>query len=273
MIILAIIAIVIILAMFLQGCRSPKPPVPEPPEPNPVEKTWEDYYPLNHYKPLIDLDKAKWIHSDYESVEWKNYIRLIDNWNKTLYSDIIPKGEISDRKLWLILRQKKIDGSFLFEWTSDMDIWGKIDHWASPEMFLILKDKNGNPDPNGNYRDDCDTFCKFHNQYLFEFCNYWLSLFVEIYWKKRYWNEVSNSYQWESLGHAITLYKITPDDDWKCFSNQTWLSANHGEKEISDYVFKFVPINKPEFVDKYQLTKVRARHPISGKLLFEVKEL
>ena len=51
--------ILLFLIVFLQGCRSPKPPVPEPPEPNPVEKTWEDYYPLNHYKPLIDLDKAK----------------------------------------------------------------------------------------------------------------------------------------------------------------------------------------------------------------------
>jgi hypothetical protein len=265
-----ILAIAVIAFMFLSGCKpKPKPPEPDP-EPDPDKPKWSDYYPIGWYKPLVDLYN-KWVHSDYESIEWQNYVSLINGWNETLYNNNIPKGEISDRKLWLILRQKKSNGEYLFKWTSDMDIWGKTDHWAAPEQFLILKDKDGNPDPDGKYRDDCDTFCRLHNQYLFETCNYWLSLFVEVYWKKKYWNKVSDSYQWKSLGHAITLYKITPDDDWKCFSNQQWLSASHGEKRIIDYVYKFVPINKPEFVDQYELIRIKARHPISGELLWEVK--
>jgi hypothetical protein len=260
----------LIILILLASCK-PKPiPTPEP-DPEPDKPKWSDYYPVNWYEPKLDWDKHKWIYSDYESLEWAKYITLIHNWNETLHNDYIPKGEISDGKLWLMLRQRKDNGSFLFEWTSDLDIWNKPDHWASPEKFLILKDKDGNPDPNGHYRDDCDTFARFHNQYLFETCNYWMSLFLEVYWKKRYWNDVSNSYQWQNLGHAITVYKETPDSDWKCFSNQQWLSASHGEKRIKDFVFKFVPINLEEFKDKYELIKVRARHPIEGTLLWEVK--
>jgi hypothetical protein len=279
MTILIIIIVIIALVIYVQRQQNnpvpvppPEPPDPEP-EPEPDKPKWSDYYPINYFKPLVDLNKGKWIHSDYESPLWTNYVNLINNWNETLEKQSIVKGEISDRKLWVILSQDHPKGGKLYEWTSDLDVYDDIDYWASPEkMHEYKKDKDGNRDDVfGKYRDDCDGFARFHNQYLFETCNYWLCLFLEIYWKKRYWNNVSNSYQWKNLGHAITVYKEDPESDWKCFSNQTWLSASHGEKRINDFVFKFVPINLEQFKDKYELTRIRARHPIEGTLLWDVK--
>lgn len=261
-----------ILAFLLTGCKSNPTPEPEPgPEPN--KPKWKDHFPENWYIPLVDWNKKKWISSDYDSKEWDNYVIQINLWNKNLEKLSIKKGEISDRKLYLILFQKKDNGEYLFKWTSDMKIWGQRDHWAPPEQFLILKNEEGNFDPNGKYRDDCDTFAKFHNQYLFEWCDYWLSWFLGIYWKKKTIVEVGDQLieKWTNYGHAITVYKKSPESNWKCFSNQSWVATLEDKKNLMDIVYKYVPINNPQFADKYKLMHVTARHPISGELLWQLK--
>ncbi|GAH87437.1 unnamed protein product, partial [marine sediment metagenome] len=111
------------LIIFLSGCKKPITPEPNP-EPEPNKPKWEDYFPKNWYKPLVDWNKGKWILSDYNSKEWDNYIMQVNFWNETLERLPIKKGEISDRKLYLILFQKKDNGEYLFKWTSDMQIWG-----------------------------------------------------------------------------------------------------------------------------------------------------
>jgi len=57
----------------------------------------------------------------------------------------------------------------------------------------------------------------------------------------------------------------------QCFSNQSWVASLSGEDELMKIVYKFVPIDNPQFADRYQLIKVVARHPINGELLFELK--
>lgn len=270
------VAILLIIGLgailILSGCKSNPNPNPEP-EPEPNKPKWEDYYPDNIYVPLIDLNKKKWIQTDYNSPNWANYINLIEGWNNNLEKPPIPKGEISDRKLYVILFQKKSNGEYLFQWTSDMQVWGKVDYWASPEEFLeCTKNENGDCDINGYYRDDCDGFARFHNEYLFVWCFYWCSLFLEIYWKKKVLVQVGDQLieKWNTYGHAITAYKVNPESNWKCFSNQSWVAQLHGEKNLMKIVYKFVPINNPQFADKYQLIKVVARHPIEGNLLWQL---
>lgn len=267
-----IIGIIILIGLYFLLRKKGNGIIPEP-EPEPNNPKWEDYYPKNWYKPLVDWNKKKWIPSNHNSKEWDNYVIQVNLWNETLEKLSIKKGEISDRKLYLILFQKKDNGEYLFRWNSDMQIWGQKDHWAPPELFLILKDENGNPDPDGKYRDDCDTFSRFHNQYLFESCKYWLSLFLEIYWKKKVLVQVGDKLieKWNSYGHAITVYKKDSESNWKCFSNQSWVASLSGEDELMKIVYKFVPIDNPQFADRYQLIKVVARHPINGELLFELK--
>lgn len=268
-----IVGILIFLTSYFLLKKKGNGVIPEPePEPEPKPK-WEDYYPENSYMPLIDLNGKKWIASDYNSKEWENYILKVNFWNETLEKLPIKKGEVSDRKLYLILSQKKENGEYLFEWTSDIQIWGQKDYWAPPESFLILKDENGNPDPNGKYRDDCDGLARFHNQYLYEYCKYWLSWFVEIYWKKRIYVKVGEQLveKWNNYGHAITVYKKDPESNWKCFSNQSWVASLNGEDDFMNIIYKFVPINNPQFADKYQLQYIIARHPINGKLLWQLK--
>jgi len=269
-----IIFVIIGIIILLLSRRKPKPNPPNPePDPEPDKPKWEDYYPINWYVPLVDWNKKKWIPSNHNSGEWDNYIIQIDLWNETLERLPIKKGEVSDRKLYLILFQKKDNGEYLFRWTSDMQIWGQIDHWAPPEQFLILKDEEGNPDPDGKYRDDCDGFAKLHNQYIFEWCNYWLCWFIEVYWKKKILVQVGDQLieKWENYGHAITVYKINPESNWKCFSNQSWVASLNGEDNLMKIVYKFVPINNPQFADKYQLVKVVARHPVEGYMLWQLE--
>jgi len=271
--ILTVIAVIIgaFVIYFLTGCKHEINPNPDP-EPEPDTPKWEDYYPLNWYKPLIDWSKAKWIPSNHDTEEWDNYIVLIAFWNDTLEKLPIKKGEVSDRKLYVILFQKKDNGDYLFRWTSDMQIWGVKDYWTPPEKFLILKDEEGNPDPDGLYRDDCDTFARLTCQYLHDWCDYWLVWFVGIYWKKKITVQVGDQLieKWEKYGHAITVYKTDPESNWKCFSNQSWVSSLNGEDNFMKIVYKFVPIDNPAFADKYELVSVEARHPVEGNLLWQL---
>jgi len=267
LIILGVLAI-----YFLSGCKKETKPTPDP-DPGPDKPKWEDHFPVNWHKPLIDINKKKWIASNYNSIDWDNYIVLINLWNNILEKLPIKKGEVSDRKLYVILFQKKENGEYLFLWTSDMQIWGVKDYWTPPEKFLILKNEEGDPDPNGLYRDDCDTFARLHCQYLHEWCDYWLVWFVGIYWKKKILVQVGDQLieKWEKYGHAITVYKINPESNWKCFSNQSWVSSLNGEDDLMKIVYKFVPINNPQFADKYQLIKVVARHPVEGYMLWQLE--
>ena len=261
------------VGIFLSGCKS-KPKPPPDPVPDPNKPKWEDYYPLNWYIPLVDWNKGKWILSDYNSEVWDNYIILVDLWNETLEKLTIKKGEVSDRKLYLILFQKKDNGEYLFQWTSDMQVWGKIDYWAPPEEFLkCLKNAEGICDELGYYRDDCDGFARLHCQYLSEWCNYWLCWFVEVYWQKKILVQVGDQLieKWEGYGHAITVYKISPESNWKGFSNQSWTASLNGEDNFMKLIYKFVPINNPQYADKCQLVKVVARHPVEGNLLWQLE--
>jgi hypothetical protein len=209
---------------------------------------------------------VKWINSNYDSELWQNYTSKIVNWNNELSKLPIEAGEVSDRKLYLILNQKKPDGKYLFQWTSDLEVWGKEDYWAAPEKFLEYpKNQDGEMDlVNGCYRDDCDGFARFHCQYLTEWANYWCVLFLEVYWRRKS-NDV-----WKSLGHAITVYKQTPETGWKCFSNQTWLSSVTSKDSLLEWVYTFVPIDDPVYQDNYQLIRVVAREPITGEMLFQL---
>jgi len=116
---------------------------------------------------------------------------------------------------------------------------------------------------------NCDDFAGFHCDFLDRKSKYWLTWWIEIYWKRKYWNNVSNSYQWKSLGHAITILKRTPESNWKCFSNNSFLGMTSGFKTFEEIIYKFVPLNVPSQADNYKLTKVVAREPVTGKLLFE----
>ncbi|MFA5559287.1 MAG: LAGLIDADG family homing endonuclease, partial [Methanofastidiosum sp.] len=112
---------------------------------------------------------------------------------------------------------------------------------------------------------NCDEHSGLHCDYLYRLCKLWLVKWLEIYWKKRYWNSVSNSYQWKNLGHAITIFKETPESPWKCFSNQQFLGMTNGYQGIGEIVSKFCPKD-----DNHELIKVVARHPITGDLLWVI---
>ena len=75
---ITVIAVIIgvVFIFLLSGCKSKPNPKPKP-QPNPDEPKWEDYYPLNWYKPLIDWSKAKWIASDHNTDEWNKYFIFI----------------------------------------------------------------------------------------------------------------------------------------------------------------------------------------------------
>ena len=269
-----LLILLIAVAIYFTWCKQTSPGPGPGPDPGPNVPKWEDHYPVNWHKPLIDINKKKWIASDYNSIDWDNYIVLINLWNNILDKlPAIKKGEVSDRKLYVILFQKKENGEYLFIWTSDMQIWGLVDYWTPPEKFLILKDEEGKPDPNGKYRDDCDTFARLHCQYLHEWCDYWLVWFLEVYWQKKLLIQVGDQLieKWQSYGHAITVYKIDPDSKWKGLSNQSWVATLAGEDNFMKLVYKFVPINNPEFSEKYKLVKVIARHPIEGYMLWQLE--
>jgi len=253
-----ILGIAVIAFMFLSGCN--KKPKPEPPEPEPEpEPKWEIFYPVDYTLPAIDLGKLKWEITAYGTEIYNRYVKRVDWWNENIERlPIVQKGEINDRKLFAILHLKNSDGSYKFRWTSDMERWDKKDHWASPENFLTLVDEDCRviepeefePNPEGFYRDDCDGFCRKHCKYLIKWCKYYLSFFLEVYWEK-----LLDNGTWKGLGHAITVYKKTPESNWGCFSNQQWLSASGELTSFMGFVYKFVPVNNPDFKDKYRLTR------------------
>jgi hypothetical protein len=118
---------------------------------------------------------------------------------------------------------------------------------------------------------NCDDMAGLHCDYLYRLGYMPIVFWLEVYWKRRVLNTLNNTYYWKDLGHAVTIYKRTPEDNWRCFSNQQWLAMSNGVPEIKDIVYKFVPVNNPSFKDDYELTKIYGRHPVTGKLLFEVK--
>lgn len=252
--IIFVMVILLFLIVFLQGCRSPKPPVPEPPEPNPVEKVWEDYYPEGHTIPLIDFMKIRWQERNFKSSRWLDYENKIVNF----MIDEDRKDKYDELTLANLLTHKE-NGRYFFTWTSDLETFGKEDYWSPPDEYVI--DKHG--------LGDCDDFAGFHCDYLYRLSQYWLVWWIEVYWKRKYWNDVSNSYQWKNLGHAITILKRTPESNWKCFSNNSFLGMSNGFETFEEIIYKFVPLNVPSQADNYKLTKVVAREPVSGKLLFE----
>jgi len=264
MIIVKILVLIVccLLALILGGCFKKPKPEPEP-EPEP-EDEWEDYYPVNWYKPVIDINAHKWRERNFDSPEWETY----ENTVLSLMKKVDRENKFDDLTLARILTSKTDDGRYLFKWTSDMEIWEETDHWATPAEFLILKDENGNPDPNGLYRDDCDGFAGFHCDFLYRLCNYWIVWFIEVYWKKRYFNDFSNNYQWKAQGHAITIYQRTAGDMWRCFSNQTFLGMTNGYATIQEIIEKFCPDD-----ENHELNRVVARHPIEGELLWQITRL
>jgi len=262
MIIIAII-VVIIMGVLFTGCGGkPKPKPPDEPE---IPK-WEDYYPEGFKIPSIDLYN-KWQTRNFDSIYWANY----ENEVRSIGALEGRQDKYDDYTLAMILTHKLPDGRYLFKWTDDMEIWGKVDHWGSPDEFLIRKDENGNPDPDGLFRDDCDGFAGFHCDYLYRLCNNnFLVWWLEIYWKRRFINKLNGSYYWKDLGHAITIYKRSPESNWRCFSNQQWLGMTDGIADIMDIVHKFVPLDKEEFKEQYEMVAIKARHPVTGKMLWEL---
>ncbi len=111
---------------------------------------------------------------------------------------------------------------------------------------------------------NCDDFSGLHCDYLHDWCEYWLTWWVEVYWKQ-YKGEVEGKPIWKSLGHAITIFKETPESKWKCFSNQQYLGMSQGYETIGEIVSKFCPRD-----DKHELLKVVARHPTKGYMLWMV---
>lgn len=253
MTIFAIIALVVILTMFLQGCGKKEEESHEEEEQKPK---WSDYYPLGWFIPALDYDKRKWNARDFDSARWKHYENRVINF----MIDEGRKNKFDDLTLAKVLTHKE-NGNYFFVWTSDLEVFGKEDYWSAPDEYLI--DKKG--------KGDCDDFAGFHCDYLHRICQYPLVWWIEVYWKRRYWNNISDSYQWKNLGHAITIYKRSFEGNWRCFSNQQLLSMTNGVPEIKDIIYKFVPLNIQQFKDDYRLTLIRARNPITGELLFEVK--
>ena len=235
------------------GCTKKPKPDPDPqPNPEPDKPKWEDYYPKEYSKP-IDFHN-KWIKRNFDSSRWSDYEnKIID-----FMLDEDRQGKFDELTLAKLLTHKENDKWF-FTWTSDLETFGKEDYWSPPDEYVI--DKHG--------LGDCDDFAGFHCDFLDRKSKYWLTWWIEIYWKRKYWNNVSNSYQWKSLGHAITILKRTPESNWKCFSNNSFLGMTSGFKTFEEIIYKFVPLNVPSQADNYKLTKVVAREPVTGKLLFE----
>ena len=246
--------ILLFLIVFLQGCRSPKPPVPEPPEPNPVEKVWEDYYPEGHTIPLIDFMKIRWQERNFKSSRWLDY----ENKNVNFMIDEDRKDKYDELTLANLLTHKE-NGRYFFTWTSDVVTFANSDYLAPPAEYGLAQPGLG----------ACDDLAGAHCDYLYRLSQYWLVWWIEVYWKRKYWNDVSNSYQWKNLGHAITILKRTPESNWKCFSNNSFLGMTNGFDTFEEIIYKFVPLNVPSQADNYKLTKVVAREPVTGKLLFE----
>jgi hypothetical protein len=240
-----ILIICCLLGLILGGCF--KKPKPEP-EPEPEDK-WEDYYPAGWYKPLVDINAYKWQEREIDTDLWWEYE------NKLIEFMRIQGRDIFDALALARVLTIKINGQYYFKWTSDMETWQQEDYWATPPQFVIEKKGKG----------DCDEHSGLHCDYLYRLCKLWLVKWLEIYWKKRYWNSVSNSYQWKNLGHAITIFKETPESPWKCFSNQQFLGMTNGYQGIGEIVSKFCPKD-----DNHELIKVVARHPITGDLLWVI---
>lgn len=255
MIILALIGVFILLVFFLQGCRPPQPPVPEPPEPPEPEKSWEDYYPEGSHK-AISPNYGNWRPRNFNTPEWDKYEQTIQDLFKQANRDTYDDAHWSR-----VLMLKKPNGEYLFEWTSDMEIWGQDDHWCSPDEFLAcLKNKQGQCVPNGKYRDDCDGFAGLSCDVLYRLIKYPLVWWLEIYWSRK------SGGVWKSFGHAITVYKREWHNPYRVFCNQSWVASVSGKQTIDDIIQLYVPTKT--LPDSYKLLQVKARHPITGKLLW-----
>ena len=253
-----IVGLIIIgsIFLFLYGCNSKHPePTPEPdPEPEPTpEDDWKEHYPKGYKIPIFDINKNKWGDRIFDSSKWKQYENRINE-----FMDKENRVEYDDYSLAKVMTHKE-NGEYFFVWTDDMVTWDKRDYWATPAQFVI--DKLG--------LGDCDDMAGLHCDYLYRLGYMPIVFWLEIYWKRRVLNTLNNTYYWKDLGHAVTIYKRTPKDNWRCFSNQQWLGMSNGVPEIKDIVYKFVPVNNPSFKDDYELTKIYGRHPVTGKLLFE----
>ena len=237
-----IIAIILfaIAVLFLVGCKKLTPsPNPNPdPEPEP-EPTWEQFYPEKCYKPASIIYDSRWQKRDYGSPEWQEYDdRMIEFMR-------IQDRTTADALTLARILTVKIDGKYFFVWTSDMDTWLLLDYWATPYEFVIVKKGKG----------DCDDFAGLHCDFLFGVSEYWLVWWIEIYWKQR----------GQLLGHAITIFKETPETPWRSFSNQQFLGMTNGYESVEEIISKFCP-KDPD----HELIKVVARHPIEGYLLWIV---
>ena len=251
MIIVKILILIVccLLALILGGCFKKPKPEPEPePEPKP-EDEWIPFYPQNWYKPAIDWSKGKWQQREFDTDLWWEYE------NKLIEFMRIQGRDIFDALTLARVLTVKVNGQYYFKWTSDMEVWQVEDYWEIPPEVVLIKQG----------LTDCDGFSGLHCDYLFRLSNLWLVWWIEVYWKKRYWNSVSNSYQWKNLGHAITIFKETPESPWKCFSNQQFLGMTNGYQSIGEIVSKFCPKD-----DNHELIKVVARHPITGDLLWVI---
>ena len=111
---------------------------------------------------------------------------------------------------------------------------------------------------------NCDDFAGLHCYYLHDLCNYYLTWWIEVYWQRKVTANGVDS--WKSLGHAITIYKRSPESNWRCFSNQSLLGRTNGFETLEEIIRKFCPND-----DDHRLIKVAARHPMTGKLLWERK--
>lgn len=233
----------LLITLLFSSCRKPDPPEPDPdPDPDPPEPKWEDYYPAGWYVPVIDWDVAKWqMMTDEEKEDYDDMMIHLMNINNRLTFD--------DLTLHLVLFTK-VDGEYYFKWTSDMETWMQEDYWATPYQFVISKEGLG----------DCDDFCRLHCDYLTELCEYWLVWWVEVYWQRL------KGESWWSYGHAITIYKRSVESPYRCFSNQSLLGSTNGYETIDEIIRKFVPDDA-----EHRLLLIRARHPLTGKLLFEKK--
>jgi hypothetical protein len=245
----------LIILILLASCK-PKPiPTPEP-DPEPDKPKWSAFYPVGHIIPSLDFGFRKWQKRNFISDRWSDYENKIINF--MIAED--RKDKYDELTLAKLLTHKE-NGRYFFKWTSDLEVFNTDDYWAPPDEYVV--DKHG--------LGDCDDFAGFHCDYLFRECKYYLVWWVEVYWVRKYFNNVSNQYEWKNLGHAITLLKRSPESNWKCFSNNSFLGMSNGFETFEEIIYKFVPINLPSEADNYKLTKVVAREPVTGTLLFEWK--
>jgi len=244
-----------IIGLFMGACsKRPKPPDPDP-EPEP-EKEWKDFFPRNWKIPVIDWGN-KWRKRAFGSPLWLEYEQKVEG----LYKQV--DRPFDDTGLSRMLMLKLPDGRYLFKWTSDMDIWGVEDYWATPPEFLVFKDADGNENPNGLYRGDCDVFAGMNCDILYRMMKYPLVWWLEIYWQRQ------SGGVWRGLGHAITVYKRELEDNFRVFCNQSWVGMSYGYKDIEDVVQLYVPTKT--LPDNYNLLYVKARHPLTGKLLWQIQ--